>query len=99
MIVSATGNCETFHSPTQDSGMSCIHFTHYVNKEGLVPLPVSFDTTPGEVWMVDFGLVAKQRPVLVMAFPRPQDMPVCWSPDTTLGPHSARKRFSRRTPD
>ena len=28
---------------------------------------------PGEVWMVDFGLVAKQRPVLVLAVPQPDD--------------------------
>lgn len=34
---------------------------------------VSIDANPGEVWMVDFGLVAKQRPVLVLAFPQPQD--------------------------
>jgi mRNA interferase MazF len=34
---------------------------------------VSIDAVPGEVWMVDFGLVAKQRPVLVLAFPQPQD--------------------------
>ncbi|MFA7235019.1 MAG: type II toxin-antitoxin system PemK/MazF family toxin [Terrimicrobiaceae bacterium] len=34
---------------------------------------MSIDAIPGEVWMVDFGLVAKQRPVLVLAFPQPQD--------------------------
>ncbi len=34
---------------------------------------MSIDANPGEVWMVDFGLVAKQRPVLVLAFPQPQD--------------------------
>lgn len=34
---------------------------------------VSIDARPGEVWMVDFGLVAKQRPVLVLAFPQPRD--------------------------
>ncbi len=34
---------------------------------------MSIDAVPGEVWMVDFGLVAKQRPVLVLAFPQPQD--------------------------
>lgn len=34
---------------------------------------MSIDADPGEVWMVDFGLVAKQRPVLVLAFPQPQD--------------------------
>jgi len=34
---------------------------------------VSIEAHAGEVWMVDFGLVAKQRPVLVLAFPQPQD--------------------------
>ena len=34
---------------------------------------MSIDTLPGEVWMVDLGLVAKQRPVLVLACPQPQD--------------------------
>ena len=34
---------------------------------------MSIDAIPGEVWMVDFGLVAKQRPVLVLAFPQPRD--------------------------
>lgn len=34
---------------------------------------MNIDAHPGEVWMVDFGLAAKQRPVLVLAFPRPQD--------------------------
>jgi mRNA interferase MazF len=34
---------------------------------------VSIEATPGEVWMVDFGLVAKKRPVLVLAVPQPQD--------------------------
>ena len=34
---------------------------------------MSIDALPGEVWMVDFGLAAKQRPVLVLAFPQPQD--------------------------
>ena len=28
---------------------------------------------PGEVWMVDFGLAAKQRPVLILAYPQPED--------------------------
>lgn len=28
---------------------------------------------PGEVWVVDFGLVAKQRPVLILAYPQPRD--------------------------
>ena len=27
----------------------------------------------GEVWMVDLGQVDKQRPVLILAFPRPED--------------------------
>lgn len=34
---------------------------------------MSIDAIPGEVWMVDFGLLAKQRPVLVLAFSQPQD--------------------------
>lgn len=34
---------------------------------------VSIEARPGEVWLVDFGLVAKQRPVLVLAFPQPRD--------------------------
>ncbi|MFA7344728.1 MAG: type II toxin-antitoxin system PemK/MazF family toxin [Terrimicrobiaceae bacterium] len=34
---------------------------------------MSIEAVPGEVWAVDFGLVAKQRPVLVLAFPQPQD--------------------------
>ena len=34
---------------------------------------MSIDAIPGEVWMVDFGHVAKQRPVLVLAFPQPLD--------------------------
>ncbi len=34
---------------------------------------MSIDAIPGEVWMVDFGSVAKQRPVLVLAFPQPRD--------------------------
>ena len=28
---------------------------------------------PGEVWIVDFGLAAKERPVLILAFPKPKD--------------------------
>ena len=28
---------------------------------------------PGEVWIVDFGLRAKQRPVLILAYPQPED--------------------------
>ena len=27
----------------------------------------------GEVWIVDFGMVAKQRPVLILAYPQPDD--------------------------
>ena len=27
----------------------------------------------GEVWIVDFGLAAKQRPVLILAYPQPRD--------------------------
>lgn len=34
---------------------------------------MNIDVLPGEVWMVDFGLVAKRRPVLVLTFPQPQD--------------------------
>lgn len=34
---------------------------------------MSIEAVPGEVWAVDFGLAAKQRPVLVLAFPQPQD--------------------------
>jgi len=34
---------------------------------------VNIEARPGEIWMVDFGLVAKQRPVLVLAFPQPRD--------------------------
>ena len=33
----------------------------------------SIDPNPGEVWIVDFGTTAKQRPVVVLAFPQPQD--------------------------
>ena len=28
---------------------------------------------PGEVWIVDLGMAAKERPVLVLAFPLPED--------------------------
>ena len=28
---------------------------------------------PGEVWFADMGMVEKSRPVLVLAFPRPED--------------------------
>ena len=34
---------------------------------------MSIDAILGEVWVVDIGLAAKQRPVLVLAFPQPQD--------------------------
>jgi mRNA-degrading endonuclease toxin of MazEF toxin-antitoxin module len=34
---------------------------------------VSIETRPGEVWAVDFGLAAKQRPVLILAYPQPED--------------------------
>ena len=33
----------------------------------------SIEPNPGEVWVVDFGTTAKQRPVVVLAFPQPQD--------------------------
>ena len=31
------------------------------------------EANPGEVWIVDFGTTAKQRPVLVLAYPQPHD--------------------------
>lgn len=31
------------------------------------------DPKQGEVWIVDFGMVAKQRPVLILAYPQPND--------------------------
>ena len=34
---------------------------------------VNTEPLAGEVWLVDFGLVAKQRPVLVLAYPQPED--------------------------
>jgi mRNA interferase MazF len=34
---------------------------------------VPINAHPGEVWIVDLGLVAKERPVLVLAFPLPDD--------------------------
>jgi mRNA interferase MazF len=34
---------------------------------------VSIEPRPGEVWAVDFGLAAKQRPVLILAYPQPED--------------------------
>ena len=33
----------------------------------------SIEAKAGEVWTVDFGTAAKQRPVLVLAFPQPYD--------------------------
>ena len=33
----------------------------------------SIEPHPGEVWIVDFGTTAKQRPVVVLAYPQPQD--------------------------
>jgi len=34
---------------------------------------VRIEAVAGEVWLVDFGLAAKQRPVLILAFPQPED--------------------------
>jgi mRNA interferase MazF len=34
---------------------------------------VNIEARPGEVWIVDFGLAAKQRPVLILAYPQPDD--------------------------
>jgi len=34
---------------------------------------VNTEPEPGEIWMVDFGLAAKQRPVLILAYPQPAD--------------------------
>jgi mRNA-degrading endonuclease toxin of MazEF toxin-antitoxin module len=36
-------------------------------------LLASIEPGAGEVWIVDFGTTAKQRPVVVLAFPQPQD--------------------------
>jgi len=33
----------------------------------------NIEAHPGEVWTVDFGFSVKQRPVVVLAFPQPQD--------------------------
>ena len=33
----------------------------------------NIEAHPGEVWTVDFGTAAKQRPVIILAFPQPQD--------------------------
>ena len=32
---------------------------------------MSTEPRAGEVWIVDFGLAAKQRPVLILAYPQP----------------------------
>ena len=34
---------------------------------------MNIEARPGEVWIVDFGLAAKQRPVLILAYPQPDD--------------------------
>jgi len=34
---------------------------------------VNIEPASGEIWIADFGLAAKQRPVLTLAFPRPDD--------------------------
>lgn len=34
---------------------------------------MSTEASPGEVWLVDFGMAAKQRPVLILAWPQPND--------------------------
>ena len=34
---------------------------------------MSTEAHPGEIWIVDFGLAAKERPVLILAFPKPRD--------------------------
>jgi mRNA interferase MazF len=34
---------------------------------------VSIEHRPGEVWIVDFGSTAKRRPVLILAYPQPDD--------------------------
>lgn len=31
------------------------------------------DPKQGEIWTVDFGIAAKQRPVVVLAYPQPED--------------------------
>ncbi len=36
-------------------------------------LLASIEPSAGEVWIVDFGTRAKQRPVVVLAFPQPED--------------------------
>jgi len=34
---------------------------------------VSTEPAPREVWIVDFSVAAKQRPVVILAYPRPVD--------------------------
>ena len=34
---------------------------------------MSIEPRAGEVWIVDFGLAAKRRPVLILAYPQPDD--------------------------
>ncbi len=34
---------------------------------------MSTEARPGEVWLVDFGLAAKVRPVVVLSVPQPAD--------------------------
>jgi mRNA interferase MazF len=34
---------------------------------------VSIEAHPGEIWIVDFGMAAKERPVLILAMPKPAD--------------------------
>ena len=34
---------------------------------------MNIEPRAGEVWVADFGLAAKQRPVLVLAYPQPED--------------------------
>lgn len=34
---------------------------------------MSTSPRPADVWLADFGLAAKQRPVLVLAYPQPAD--------------------------
>lgn len=34
---------------------------------------MSTEARPGQVWIVDFGLAAKERPVLVLSVPKPSD--------------------------
>ena len=33
----------------------------------------SIEPSAGEIWIVDFGTTAKQRPVVILAFPQPED--------------------------